>query len=260
MQFFKTGTAVDPVLDQGDIGMKMSKNEYAIGKPLSLEIKNNTAETVVIPSECPEAPLQIFMFKSAGYEEIKSDLEIDCSKVQDITIAAGAKTTVTYNDYLYSLFGQVGRYKIEYGAFSTPEFLIVEPNFHKCMEKSDLSADAESSNCNFDIHAGPQSWSWNNSINNFNQNNSTYTFSKGMKAQRRMQILQPKLEELKKKHASDQQRLAQETMLLWKNHKVNPLSSCLPLLIQLPILIGLYDVILGRPKPGQSYIDIWIHA
>ena len=52
---------------------------------LSLEIKNNTAETVVIPSECPEAPLQIFMFKSAGYEEIKSDLEIDCSKVQDIT-------------------------------------------------------------------------------------------------------------------------------------------------------------------------------
>ncbi len=255
MQFFKTGTAVDPVLDQGDIGMKMSKNEYAIGKPLSLEIKNNTAETVVIPSECPEAPLQIFMFKSAGYEEIKSDLEIDCSKVQDITIAAGAKTTVTYNDYLYSLFGQVGRYKIEYGAFSTPEFLIVEPGIFTSAWRNLIYQPM----LNLLIVILTYMPGHNLGLGIIVLTILIRTIllipsQKGMKAQRRMQLLQPKLEELKKKHASDQQRLAQETMLLWKNHKVNPLSSCLPLLIQLPILIGLYDVILGGLNPDRAIL------
>ncbi len=63
-----------------------------------------------------------------------------------------------------------------------------------------------------------------------------------IKAQRSLQELQPKLEALKKQHAGDQQKIAQATMELYKNNKVNPLASCLPLLIQLPILIALYWV------------------
>jgi YidC/Oxa1 family membrane protein insertase len=51
------------------------------------------------------------------------------------------------------------------------------------------------------------------------------------------------MEEIKKKYAKDQQALAQATMELYKTHKVNPLASCLPLLIQLPILIALYSVL-----------------
>ena len=61
-----------------------------------------------------------------------------------------------------------------------------------------------------------------------------------IKAQRSLQELQPKLDALKKKHKDNQQELAQETMKLYKEHKVNPLGSCLPLLIQLPIFIALY--------------------
>ena len=64
-----------------------------------------------------------------------------------------------------------------------------------------------------------------------------------IEAQRSLQELQPKLEELKKKHKDNQQVLAQETMKLYKEHKVNPLGSCLPLLIQLPIFIALYWVL-----------------
>ncbi len=63
-----------------------------------------------------------------------------------------------------------------------------------------------------------------------------------IKAQRSLQELQPKLEALKKQYAGDQQKIAQATMELYKNNKVNPLASCLPLLIQLPILIALYWV------------------
>ncbi len=63
-----------------------------------------------------------------------------------------------------------------------------------------------------------------------------------IKAQRSMQELQPKLEAIKKQYKDDQQKLAQATMELYKDHKVNPFTSCLPLLIQLPILIALYWV------------------
>lgn len=66
---------------------------------------------------------------------------------------------------------------------------------------------------------------------------------KSIKAQRSLSALQPKMEDLKKKYKDDQQTLAQETMKLYKEHKVNPLGSCLPLLIQLPIFIALYQVL-----------------
>ncbi len=67
--------------------------------------------------------------------------------------------------------------------------------------------------------------------------------SSSIKAQQSLQSLQPKLDELKKKHGSDQQALAQATMELYKNNKVNPFASCLPLLLQIPILIALYAVL-----------------
>lgn len=62
-------------------------------------------------------------------------------------------------------------------------------------------------------------------------------------AQKSMQGLQPKLQALKTQYKDDKQKLAQATMELYKAEKVNPLASCLPLLIQLPILIGVYWVV-----------------
>ncbi|MDO8509643.1 MAG: YidC/Oxa1 family membrane protein insertase [bacterium] len=78
------------------------------------------------------------------------------------------------------------------------------------------------------------------------------------KAQRSLQELQPKLEAIKKQYAGDQQKQAQATMALYKESKVNPFASCLPLLIQLPILIALYWVFsasLDAGKVGQTLID-----
>ncbi|MCS7221990.1 MAG: YidC/Oxa1 family membrane protein insertase [Anaerolineae bacterium] len=54
------------------------------------------------------------------------------------------------------------------------------------------------------------------------------------------QELQPKLQELQKKYGKDRERLAQAQMALYKEAGVNPLGGCLPLLIQMPILFGLY--------------------
>jgi YidC/Oxa1 family membrane protein insertase len=63
-----------------------------------------------------------------------------------------------------------------------------------------------------------------------------------IKSQKALQDLQPKLEELKKKYPNDKAELSRATMELYKENKVNPFSSCLPLLIQLPFLLAVYRV------------------
>lgn len=63
---------------------------------------------------------------------------------------------------------------------------------------------------------------------------------KSIKSQAEMQSLQPKLNDLKKKYKDDKAALGQATMELYKEHKINPMSSCLPLLIQLPFLYGVF--------------------
>ncbi len=67
--------------------------------------------------------------------------------------------------------------------------------------------------------------------------------SSSIRAQKSLTELQPKMEEIKKLHAGNQQMIAQETMQLYKEHKVNPFGSCLPILIQLPVFIALYRVL-----------------
>lgn len=66
--------------------------------------------------------------------------------------------------------------------------------------------------------------------------------SKSIKAQKALADMQPKLDALKKEHKGDQQKLAAETMKLYKEHKINPFGSCLPVLIQIPIFLALFYV------------------
>jgi YidC/Oxa1 family membrane protein insertase len=58
-----------------------------------------------------------------------------------------------------------------------------------------------------------------------------------------MQTLQPQLKEIREKFKDNPQRMQQETMAFYKENKVNPLGGCLPMLIQMPILIGLFFVL-----------------
>lgn len=61
---------------------------------------------------------------------------------------------------------------------------------------------------------------------------------------KRMQELQPEIEKLRKKYKNDQEKLRQETVKLWKAYNVNPAAGCLPLFVQLPFLMAIYQVLL----------------
>lgn len=74
---------------------------------------------------------------------------------------------------------------------------------------------------------------------------------KALKAQKSLALLQPKLSEIKKKYSKDRVRQSQEMMRLYKDHKINPFSPFLILLIQLPILIAVFEVFRKGLKAGQ---------
>src|SRR6478735_10116239 len=68
-------------------------------------------------------------------------------------------------------------------------------------------------------------------------------FVKQIKSSRNMQLIQPKVRELQKKYGHDRERLAQETMKLYKDSGTNPFASCLPILIQMPIFLALFRLL-----------------
>ncbi len=75
---------------------------------------------------------------------------------------------------------------------------------------------------------------------------------KALRSSKAMQELQPKIKELQKKHGSDRQRISQETMALYQQYRVNPMAGCLPMLIQLPIFLGLYQAIDRLSRSGSG--------
>jgi YidC/Oxa1 family membrane protein insertase len=80
-------------------------------------------------------------------------------------------------------------------------------------------------------------------------------FVRQIRSSRKMQLLQPKIRELQKKYGHDRERLGQETMKLYREENANPMASCMPLLLQSPIFIGLYRVLDGasriHPETGK---------
>ncbi|MDD7021583.1 MAG: membrane protein insertase YidC [Aeromonadales bacterium] len=74
----------------------------------------------------------------------------------------------------------------------------------------------------------------------------------------KMRLLTPKMQELRERYKDDRQRLGQETMKLYKQEKVNPMGGCLPLLIQMPIFIALYWMLMESTELRQSSFILWI--
>ena len=80
-----------------------------------------------------------------------------------------------------------------------------------------------------------------------------------MASMRKMQALQPMIEELRAKYKDDQQKMNQQTMRLYKEYGVNPAGGCLPMLLQLPILYALWAVFSAAIDLRQASFVWWIH-
>jgi len=74
----------------------------------------------------------------------------------------------------------------------------------------------------------------------------------------KMRVLAPKMQRLKEQYGDDRQRMQQAMMELYKTEKINPLGGCLPILVQIPVFIALYWVLLASFELRQAPFMLWI--
>jgi YidC/Oxa1 family membrane protein insertase len=79
------------------------------------------------------------------------------------------------------------------------------------------------------------------------------------KSMAKMKKIAPRLKELKERLGGDKERYNREMMELYKREKINPMAGCLPIVIQIPVFIALYWVLLGSVEMRQAPFMFWIH-
>lgn len=82
---------------------------------------------------------------------------------------------------------------------------------------------------------------------------------KSYRSMANMRKFQPKIQALKERYGNDKQRFSQAMMELYRKEKINPLGGCLPMLVQIPVFISLYWVLLESVELRQAPFIFWIH-
>lgn len=82
-------------------------------------------------------------------------------------------------------------------------------------------------------------------------------FVKQIKAQRNLQLIQPQMKEIQKKYAGDREKQSEEMMKLYRETGTNPLASCLPVFLQMPIFFALFSVLQGIANDTPQGVFKW---
>ncbi len=249
---------------KGPARVEMSVPNVRLGAGGALvTVTNKTEQTLTIPSRCPQPPFDVFSVANDTATPLTvTGAAIPCSDVKAVEpIAAGDSAIVDLSPWKYTAFHSVGTYEVQLPSSAllggkpaletasgsttvSARFTVKEPNafiklFRVTITKPFL---------NFLILSA-------SIIPGYNLGVAIIILTllvklllfiptqHALKGQKKMQLLQPKLEAVKKQFKDNPQQMQAETMKLWKEHGVNPLQSCLPILIQFPVLIGLFYVI-----------------
>ncbi|MEK7146608.1 MAG: YidC/Oxa1 family membrane protein insertase, partial [Patescibacteria group bacterium] len=214
----------DPVLASGDIGMETQKDSYGIGKDIKVQLLNNTEEVITIESRCPAPYFDVEKFSSEGFVKEEMDItERNCEKAENLVLEPHKKETVSLVQYSYELFSEPGRYKIslttttdgEEKTFSTPEFEVHKPSLITEAWRTVLYQPTLNLLVGLLVYMPSHNLALAIiALTLIIRTILLVPSQRAIVAQRKMQEVQPKIEELKKKYANDQTRLAQETMLL----------------------------------------------
>lgn len=237
----------------------VAKSSFPLGREVTVQIRNRRTENFPLVFPCPQNPFKVERYENGEWMPRTAAIDLAYCPSDPFLIEAGKTKPFGFGKWNHELFRDPGRYRISVitkkegkEKVYSREFEVKPPGIFRL--------------------------GWDNLIYRPILNTLLYLISvlpghdlgwgiilltlliklillgpnqKALKSQRAMQRLQPELDALKLKHANDQQRLAQETMALWKKHKVSPLGSCLPLLLQFPILIALFYVI----RDGLNLVD-----
>ncbi len=268
---FFTQNRNTPPEELSDFSLKTAKQEYSQHELVTATLRNNTDQAITIPNECPNEPLDVYTYIDNTWKQETNAANIPCTatKPEDafITIEPKTEHVISYNDWNHALFNELGRYKIA-----------VTLNWQEKGKPATKTIES------LEFEVKPQGlfgkfWAsvfyqpiYNTLIfltsilpyNDFGfaiiiltiiiRSILLFPSQKALKSQRKLQEIQPKLKTIREKHKDNQEMIAKETMQIWKEHKVNPLGSCLPMLIQFPVLIALFYVIKSGLNPDNAYL------
>lgn len=256
--FFPKNENKDP-----KVMMTMQDGTVADGNDPIIVLKNLTEKDLTLPGRCPQPPVDIARIEGTGKDEQKIDLMANNSVlpcVELLTVKAGESAEINMASWKYVLFGEIGTYEAgldlpEKFAAGNPDdrvsvrFTINETGFFTKIFRTFITKPL------YNGLVFIASW-----VPGHNLGIAIILITilvklillvpnqHALEGQKKLQMMQPRMDEIKKKYPNDAMRVQEETMKLWKEMKINPLQSCLPTLLQLPILIGLFFVV----KSGVS--------
>ena len=238
------------------ITLSAPRKSAPIGRNVEIEIRNRTETGITLTDRCPEPPVIIEKISEEKEDKLyQIELEepvIPCVALTDLP--PHSSTKVSLSPWKYSAFKEPGRYKISLPLESTQEISgdevvsmelkIKDPGMMVSMFRAFISKPLFNGLVLIASILPNHSLGWSIIIITLIVRLILFFPSQhALESQKKMQTLQPKIEEIKKRYKNDQQKVTQETMALWKREKINPFQSCLPTLIQIPILLGLFFII-----------------
>lgn len=261
-QYFQ-GDKKEELLNAGNFIFETTDTEYSRRQVVTVSLTNNTKEPIIIPNECPNEPLTVFRYENNEWIKKTASPELNCSLSKDITIQPDKKIKIAYDNWNHTLFNDMGRFKIdlttkvngEEKTFTTNEFTITKEGMLRQLWIGIFYRPIYNGLMFLIAKMPGNSLGWAIILLTILIRTILLVPSqKAMKSQKRMQEIQPRIEKIKEKHKGDQQKIAAETMSLWKEAKVNPFGSCLPMLLQFPVLIALFYVIQRGLNPDNAYL------
>jgi YidC/Oxa1 family membrane protein insertase len=262
METFFPGKELPPE-ESNTLVFETTKKDYSRTKVVTLHIKNNTSETIKIPNECPNEPFDIFRYEGNEWIQKEANPELDCSESKSVELEPGKQLNIPYSSWNYALFGEMGRFRIQFTqeiegdfvTYTTPEFTI---------EKEGIVSQLWRAIIYKPIYNGLIYLTSVIPGHNLGLAIIILTLiirtilllpsQKAIRSQQKMQEIQPRLDKIKEKYKGDQQKIAMETMAIWKESGVKPMGSCLPLLLQFPFLIGIYYVVRDGLNPDNIHL------
>ena len=239
----------------GGLTLQSTAASYRQGVTPILTVENRTKNAITLKTRCPMPPVDVFAVQGSGTLKPLTTTETAVPCPLQPALIANGKTEINLGAWKYSLFGEVGTYEVrlpsqglnkdvQSGAVLSARFSVYEPGALAKLFRTFISKPF----FNFLIFTASILPDHNLGVGIILLTLLVklllfYPTHKSLEGQKKMQLLQPKLEAVKREHKDDPKKMQEETMRLWKEHGVNPLQSCLPILLQFPILIGLFYVI-----------------
>lgn len=240
-----------------------SKTEYSIGQTVEATITNATDTDLIVKNDCPDEPLIVEKRNGDKWEDLTATVSEAPCPIINSPIKAQSSETFKYTYWNEYLFSEIGRYRI-----TLPDYASGEDELNPFVE-FDVKDRSFFSQTGITLLYQPI----------YNGLIGLISILPGMSLglaiilltlivrlllfiptyrslshQTELQALQPELEKIRKKFAADKEKQAKMTMDLYKEKGVNPCGSCLPMLIQLPVLWAMYRVLVDGLDPSNHIL------